>query len=135
EWRLAMGSKERSTDDRDSTNSTSNNGSEIRSNISCRDRKQEYSKCQLPAAVRVVELALEQTDIGETNDEIEIEAKVKVRFRLPTQNEQFPHKVEEMVEDAGQELKRAFYEKIIEHADLALVIARRKGKEGKGIQR
>jgi hypothetical protein len=40
-----------------------------------------------------------------------------------------------MVEEAGQELKRAFYQKLIEQADLALVIARRKGKGGKGIQR
>jgi hypothetical protein len=115
------------------TERTESNGSRAKNNRSCTDSKQPDA--QLPAAVRVVELAVEQAGISDEKEEIEIEAKVRVRFRLPSQNKQFPHKVEGMVEEAGQELKRAFYQKIIEQADLALVIARRKGKEGKGIQR
>src|SRR5688572_5073274 len=105
-----MGSAKRSAGGTDSTKS---NGSRIKNSISHKDKKPTEGR--LPTAIRIVELALEQSDKSDNNDgneEIEIEAKVKMRVQIPAQDQHLPHRIETMVEEAGQELKRAFYQKI-----------------------
>src|ERR1044071_9087136 len=92
---------------------------------------EKSSKRATNEKLRIVELELSQLE----HEELEINAQVKIKIHLPEQNQQFPDKVEEIVEAAGQELKRAFYQKIIEHADLAIVMSRRTGHDGQGIQR
>jgi len=59
---------------------------------------------------------------------------LRVSFDLPPQDEQLPHAIEAHVHRAGLEAQRALFAALIEHADRQLVLARRGGKGGAGIQ-
>src|SRR5438874_172185 len=80
-----------------------------------------------------VELEIGLADV--VGEEIEIEARVKVKARLPQQDEKLPDTLEAIAEEAGQEFKCKFFRQGIELADLQLVMSRRAGKENKGIDR
>src|SRR5437868_13704418 len=62
-------------------------------------------------------------------------AVVKIMLPIPEQDERLLHKVEEMCEETAQQLKRIVFKQAIELADIELVMLKRGGKRGKGIQR
>jgi len=68
-------------------------------------------------------------------EEMEMAARIVVKTRLPEQNERLPHILEESKVKAGHEFMREFYRQAIERADLELVLSKRAGKDGAGIQR
>lgn len=59
---------------------------------------------------------------------------LQVSFTLPPQDEHLPHAIEAHVHRAGLEAQRALFSALIEHADRQLVLSRRAGKGGDGIQ-
>src|SRR5205085_3179702 len=67
-------------------------------------------------------------------EKISLSALVTVTIPRPEQDELLPHIVEMVCEDSGQEFKRIIYKQAIELADYELVMTKRGGKEGKGIQ-
>jgi hypothetical protein len=56
-----------------------------------------------------------------------------VELPLPDQDADLPKHLETAVESAGQVLKRRLFQQAIEQADRQLVLARRRGKQGRGI--
>jgi hypothetical protein len=54
---------------------------------------------------------------------------------LPKQDERLPEKLEEAIEVGGQEIKRHLFQQALEHAELELLLAQRKGANGLGFQR
>jgi hypothetical protein len=59
---------------------------------------------------------------------------LELRFALPPQDEELPHRIEAHVREAGLRAQRALFRALIEHADRELVLASRAGKDGQGIQ-
>jgi hypothetical protein len=59
---------------------------------------------------------------------------LQLSFDLPPQDQQLPHTIEAHVHRAGLEAQRALFAALIEHADRQLVLSRRGGKGGAGIQ-
>jgi hypothetical protein len=59
---------------------------------------------------------------------------LQLSFDLPPQDQQLPHTIEAHVHRAGLEAQRALFAALIEHADQQLVLSRRGGKGGAGIQ-
>jgi hypothetical protein len=54
---------------------------------------------------------------------------------VPQQDERLPEKLEQAVEAGGQAIKRLLFQHALEHAELELLVARRKGTNGLGFQR
>jgi hypothetical protein len=59
---------------------------------------------------------------------------LQVSFPLPHQDQHLPHAIEAHVHAAGLEAQRALFRALIEHADQQVVLSRRGGKAGQGIQ-
>jgi hypothetical protein len=59
---------------------------------------------------------------------------LRLSFPLPPQDEHLPAAIEAHVHHAGLQVQRALFRALVEHADRQLVLARRGGKDGRGIQ-
>ena len=57
---------------------------------------------------------------------------VRLVFAMPRQDEGLPHQVEMAVEQAGQEMKRQWFQQVMEKADAELILERRPGRRGQG---
>jgi hypothetical protein len=66
---------------------------------------------------------------------VSVRLQLDLNFRLPVQDEGLPAALEAHVHRAGLEVQRALFRALIEHADRQLVLSRRGGREGAGIQR
>jgi hypothetical protein len=65
---------------------------------------------------------------------VSVELRLRVSFDLPPQDERLPEAIEAHVRRAGLEAQRALFAALIEHADRELVLSRRRGRGGAGIQ-
>jgi hypothetical protein len=54
---------------------------------------------------------------------------------LPQQDGRLPEKLEQAIEAGGQEIKRRLFQQALEHAELELLVACRRGTQGLGFQR
>jgi hypothetical protein len=60
--------------------------------------------------------------------------RVEVSFAMPGQGRDLPAALEAAIEAAGQEYKRKLFREVIERADRDVVLERREGRGGKGLQ-
>src|SRR5262249_11982147 len=65
---------------------------------------------------------------------VSVRVQLDLDFRLPDQDEHLPAALEAHVHHAGLELQRALFRALIEHADRHLVLSRRHGQGGAGVQ-
>ena len=64
-----------------------------------------------------------------------LELQLQMAIPLPDQDEHLPDQIEAFVHQAGLEVQRQLFQVLIEKADQELVLQRRHGKDGGGIQR
>src|SRR3954467_5053930 len=62
-----------------------------------------------------------------------LQAQVSLELPLPEQDADLPSRLEAGIERGGQMLKRRLFQHAVEQADAELLLARRHGKEGRGI--
>jgi hypothetical protein len=67
--------------------------------------------------------------------DLSVELELQVTLPLPEQDRDLPDRVEAAVHQAGLEVQRRLFRALIEKADNELVLQRRHGKAGAGIQR
>jgi hypothetical protein len=72
--------------------------------------------------------------VKQQDQTVSVSLRLDLQFRLPAQDEGLPHAIETHVPRAGLEAQRALFRALIEHADRQLVLARRGGRHGRGIQ-
>jgi hypothetical protein len=65
---------------------------------------------------------------------VSIDLQLHLSFPLPPQDQHLPDAIEARVHQAGLQVQRALFAALIEHADRQLVLSRRAGKGGRGIQ-
>src|SRR3954449_8228054 len=76
--------------------------------------------------------------LGPVNREgttLSLELQVQMSLPMPDHNERLPDQTEAFVHQAGLEVQRRLFQVLIEKADQELVLQRRHGKGGGGIQR
>ncbi len=76
--------------------------------------------------------------VGPVNSEgqtLSLDLELQVALPLPNQDEHLPDQIEAFVHQAGLEVQRRLFQVFIEKADQELVLQRRRGKGGCGIQR
>jgi hypothetical protein len=66
---------------------------------------------------------------------LSLELALKMTVPMPDQDEHLPDQIEAVVHHAGLEVQRRLFQVLIEKADQELVLQRRHGKGGRGIQR
>ena len=66
---------------------------------------------------------------------LSLELALQMTLPMPDQDEHLPDQIEAFVHQAGLELQRRLFQVLIEKADQELVLQRRHGKGGAGIQR
>jgi hypothetical protein len=66
---------------------------------------------------------------------LSIELGLQVALPLPEQDGDLPDRIEAAVHQVGLEVQRRLFRALIEKADRELVLQRRQGKAGRGIQR
>jgi hypothetical protein len=66
---------------------------------------------------------------------LSLELGLKMTLPLPDQDDHLPDRIEAFVHQAGLEVQRRLFRALIEKADRELVLQRRHGKAGDGIQR
>ena len=66
---------------------------------------------------------------------LSLELELQMSLPLPDQDEHLPDQIEACVHHAGLEIQRQLFRALIEKADHELVLQRRHGKGGDGIQR
>src|SRR4051812_10308933 len=62
-----------------------------------------------------------------------LQAQITLEFPMPVQDAELPKLLEAGIERGGQMLKRRLFQHAIEQADTELILARRCGKQGRGI--
>jgi hypothetical protein len=62
-----------------------------------------------------------------------LQAQLRLELPMPAQDADLPSRLEASIERAGQMLKRRLFQQAVEQADAELVLARRHGKDGRGI--
>jgi hypothetical protein len=72
--------------------------------------------------------------VKQRDQTVSVRLQLDLQFRLPAQDEGLPHAIEGHVHRAGLEAQRALFRALIEHADRRLVLARRGGRDGQGVQ-
>ena len=60
-------------------------------------------------------------------------AQLALELPLPDQDAELPGRLEAGIERGGQILKRRLFQQAVEQADAELILARRHGKDGRGI--
>jgi hypothetical protein len=76
--------------------------------------------------------------LGPVNREgqaLSLELRLKMTLPMPNQDEHLPEQIEAFVHHAGLEVQRRLFQVLIEKADQELVLQRRHGKGGCGLQR
>ena len=66
-------------------------------------------------------------------DRLLVQAQVSLEMPMPEHDADLPGRLEAGIERGGQILKRRLFQQVIEHADAALILAHRGGKQGQGI--
>ena len=66
---------------------------------------------------------------------LSLELELQMTVPMPDQDEHLPDQIETLVHHAGLEVQRRLFRVLIEKADQELVLQRRHGKGGGGIQR
>ena len=64
-----------------------------------------------------------------------LQLSLEMSLPMPRQDEHLPDRIEAYVHQAGLEVQRRLFQVLIEKADQELVLQRRQGKGGAGIQR
>ena len=72
--------------------------------------------------------------VKQRDQAVEVDLALHLAFTLPPQDTDLPGAIEAHVHRAGLEAQRALFRALIEHADRQLVLARRDGRDGSGIQ-
>jgi hypothetical protein len=72
--------------------------------------------------------------VKQQDQTVSVRLQLRLDFRLPVQDGRLPHAIEGHVHRAGLEVQRALFRALIEHADRQLVLARRGGRDGRGVQ-
>src|ERR671916_2117690 len=67
------------------------------------------------------------------DDRLILYAQVALALPLPEQDAELPERLEAGIERGGQLLKRRLFQQAVEQADAELILARRHGKDGRGI--
>ncbi len=62
-----------------------------------------------------------------------LQAQIRLELPLPEQDADLPSRLEASIERGGRMLKRQLFQQAIECADAELILARRQGKQGRGI--
>jgi Uncharacterised protein family (UPF0236) len=76
--------------------------------------------------------------LGPVNREgqaLSLDLTLQMNLPMPDQDQDLPHQIEAFVHRAGLEVQRRLFRALIEKADQELVLQRRHGKNGEGIQR
>jgi hypothetical protein len=73
--------------------------------------------------------------VHRTDQTLSLELALQMSLPMPHQDEHLPGQIEALVHHAGLEVQRRLFRALIEKADQELVLQRRHGKEGAGIQR
>jgi Uncharacterised protein family (UPF0236) len=73
--------------------------------------------------------------VNRTDQSLCLELVLQMSLPMPHQDEHLPDQIEAFVHHAGLEVQRRLFRALIEKADQELVLQRRHGKEGAGIQR
>jgi hypothetical protein len=76
-------------------------------------------------------VAAEQVKIQEGR--LILQAQLRLELPMPAQDADLPRCLEASVERGGQMLKRRLFQQAVERADAELVLAQRRGKQGRGI--
>ena len=58
---------------------------------------------------------------------------VQLTSPMPRQDERLPHEVEKVVGKAGQQIKRQWFQQVMEKLDAELILERHPGKQGQGV--
>src|SRR4051812_42216546 len=69
------------------------------------------------------------------DDRLVLQAQVRLEIPMPEQDAELPGLLEAGIERGGQMLKRRLFQHAVEQADAELILARRHGKQGRGITR
>ena len=85
-----------------------------------------------PTASRLPSPSAPSTAQGQT---LSLDLALQMTLPLPDQDEHLPDQIEAFVHQAGLEVQRRLFQALIEKADQELVLQRRHGKGGGGIQR
>jgi Uncharacterised protein family (UPF0236) len=75
------------------------------------------------------------TEVKEEDGQLFLRGSFALSCPVPQQDEWLPEKLEQAIEVGGQEIKRRLFQQALEHADLQLLIAQRRGVKGLGFQR
>jgi hypothetical protein len=67
------------------------------------------------------------------DDRLLVQAQVCLELPMPDQDADLPGRLEAGIERGGQVLKRRLFQHVVEHADAALILAHRGGKQGQGV--
>ena len=62
-----------------------------------------------------------------------VHAQVCLELPMPEQDADLPGRLEAGIERGGQVIKRRLFQQVVEHADAALILSHRGGKQGQGI--
>src|SRR5262245_29397691 len=63
-----------------------------------------------------------------------LQAQLCLELPMPEQDAELPKRLEAGIERGGQILKRRLFQQAVERADAELILARRQGKQGRGIR-
>jgi hypothetical protein len=88
-------------------------------------------------AVRTIDNAQAIFDLGPVKQQgqaVTVDLALHLSFPLPPQDASLPEIIEAHVHRAGLEAQRALFRALIEHADRQLILSRRDGRSGAGIQ-
>jgi hypothetical protein len=75
------------------------------------------------------------TEVKVEKGQLLLSGSFALRCPLPEQDADLPMKLEETVEQGGQEIKRLLFRQALENAELQLLLDQRKGSNGQGFQR
>jgi hypothetical protein len=73
--------------------------------------------------------------VNRVDQTLSLDLELRMALPMPNQDEHLPDQIEAMVHQAGLEAQRRLFQALIEKADHELVLQRRQGKGGAGIQR
>jgi hypothetical protein len=73
--------------------------------------------------------------VNRTDRVLSLELSLQMTLPMPHQDENLPDQIEAFVHQAGLDVQRRLFRALIEKADQELVLQRRHGKGGDGIQR
>jgi hypothetical protein len=82
-----------------------------------------------------LQTTLTLSPVNSRGSTLSVELELQMTLPMPEQDDQLPDRIEALVHHAGLEVQRRLFRALIEKADQELVLARRHGRAGAGIQR